>query len=265
MNPLSSLPYEWLGIFALGAIVINTWLIVISAWKRRQLLGEIRKSWADAKQGTVEHGDGPHGILARRSVSQIGRALTVRGPDRIEYTDTCSESEFFGGTISRPNAEPITLAPASDVELWLADANPPRDDDFEDAWTCASTNKGFATRVTLSVGPGTRIWMCRDEDNLRIATLDPLAFCDRMRRILALFCVGSLLTLTLVAVLACTPPVFGSVSTLGAALGVAFFLLIQPLGVAVRDFTLLPPYRQVGGMQARPAANGRKTAHDAFF
>ncbi len=265
MSLFSSLPYEWLGIGVLGVLVVNTWLIVLSAWKRRRLLGDVRKKWVQVERGTVEKGLGPEGVFARRIVSQMGRALTVRGPDRIAWTDTASVSEFFGGVVLRSNAEPIVLEPTGDVELWLSDETPVRDGDFDDAWARASTNKGFSTRVTISVASGTPVWVCRSEGTLRIATLDPLAFCDRMRRMLTLFSVLSLVALASIAALACSPPLFGPVSTLGAVLGIAFFLLIQPLGVAVRDLTLLPPSRQVGGLWSRPSARTRKAAPDAIF
>lgn len=264
MNPLASLPYEWLGVLTLGALALNTSLITCVAWKRRHLLGEVRRTWAKREQATVHHGLGPGGILARRRVSQLGRALTVRGPDRIVFTDTSTESECFGGTLSREDNDALTLEATRNVELWL-ETNPERDDSFDDAWTRASTNKGFATRVDIDLEPGTQVWVCREAGTLSIATFDPLAYLDRMRRVLALFCVGSVLCLVLVAALACSPPVFGPLSTLGAALGVAFFLAIQPLGVAVRDYTALPSVREVGGVWARPVQAASKAPDHAIF
>lgn len=265
MNPLASLPYEWLGVLTLGVLVVNTSLIVFVAWKRRHFLGEVRRRWAKREQATVQHGLGPGGILAQRRISQLGRALTVRGPDRIVFTDASTESECFGGAISRGASGALTLEATRDVELWLAEATPERDHSFDDAWARASTNKGFATLVDIDIEPGTQVWVCHEQGTLCIATFDPLEYCDRMRRVLALFCVGSVLCLVLVTALACSPPVFGPLSTLGAALGVAFFLAIQPLGVAVRDYTLLPPMREVGGTWARPVKAASSAPEHAIF
>lgn len=62
----------------------------------------------------------------------------------------------------------------------------------------------------------------------------------RVTRLLAAICV------TLAGAAACTaltlwPPLFGSVSTLGGVASLAFFLLVQPLGTALRDHARATP------------------------
>jgi len=47
------------------------------------------------------------------------------------------------------------------------------------------------------------------------------------------------------------PPVFGTVSTVGGALALAFFLLVQPAAVAARNAARTPDRQPVGGIWQR--------------
>ena len=47
------------------------------------------------------------------------------------------------------------------------------------------------------------------------------------------------------------PPVFGLVSTLGGALCLAFFLIVQPAGTALRDAVRVPSRAIVRGQWKR--------------
>ena len=56
------------------------------------------------------------------------------------------------------------------------------------------------------------------------------------------------------------PPVFGLVSTIGAALGLAFFLLVQPAGTALRDAVKLPSAPITRGTWKSAASNPKRSA-----
>jgi hypothetical protein len=255
-----SLPYEWLGALALGILWLNTMLIAAAALRERRALGVVRASLADWRasgalvHGTIEEGRGPGGALAARHVEQIGRALTVAGPDRILFTDRGARAESYGGVLRTDGGETIEIeARAGEgVEVWATAVPPAREGDFDSAFSRASTNKGLAASIELRVERGARAWVHRDGDLLRITAMDPIAHCDRARARLAAFAAACPIGCGVVTAIALVPPVFGLVSTIGGALCLAFFLAVQPLGTAARDAARLPPRRLVGGTWQRP-------------
>lgn len=261
-NPFGPLPYEWLGVLALAILWTNAILIAAAAMGQRSELGEIRARLLGAKRsgalvaGIVEEGRGPAGALAVRRVEQLGRAMTIGGPDRILFTDRVVSGESFGGSIRTDDGvrHEVEALAGDRVEIWVPDGAPGKrlESDFDAAWARASTNKGFPSRVEQTIGVGARVFVHRDGEILRIAALDPIGFVDGRRAMLVAFAVATILGAAAVTVLACWPPAFGTVSTVGAALGIAYFVGIQPLGTAVRDAAKLPPARPVGGIWQRP-------------
>ncbi|UJR80072.1 hypothetical protein [Sandaracinus amylolyticus] len=263
MSPLDAVPYEWLGVLALGILWVNTLLIAAAAWQQRSALGALRATMIAGRRdgtlasGVVAEGRGPDGAIAVRHVEQMGRALTISGPDRILFTERGVDEEIFGGVVRTDAGEMLDVAPArgESVEIWLrADAPAARNEsDFERAWSCASTNKGCVSTLEQRVEHGARVWVHRGADGvMRLATLDPVAECTRKRALLAGFAVLTVLSCAVVSLIACWPPVLGTISTLGGVLGVAYFLAIQPIGTAVRDAARIPPERLVTGVWQRP-------------
>jgi hypothetical protein len=251
-----ALPYEWLGALALGILWVNAFLIAAAAMKQRGELGGVRAQLAKGSlvAGTVEEGRGEGGVLAVRRVEQIGRAMTVPGPDRILFTDRAASAESLGGKVRTDAGETIDVdARREGVEVWIDDGAPARRDGpaFEVAWSRASTNKGLVANVEQTIVEGARVWIHRGGTVLRIASMDPIALCDRKRSLLLSFALADLALCAGVTALACWPPVFGVASTIGGVLAVAYFLGVQPLGTAVRDAAKLPPLRPVGGIWQR--------------
>ncbi|AKF07339.1 hypothetical protein [Sandaracinus amylolyticus] len=264
MTPLDALPYEWLGLLALGILWVNTLLIAAAAWQQRSALGAIRATMIAGRHdgtlvsGIVEEGRGPEGAIAMRHVEQMGRALTISGPDRILFTERAVDEEIFGGVVRTDAGETLDVEAArgESIEIWLRDDAPSarRDADFERAWSRASTNKGCVSTLEQRIERGARVWLHRGADGvLRIAALDPVAECTRKRALLAGFAVLTVLSCAVVSLIACWPPALGTISTIGGVLGVAYFLAIQPLGTAVRDAARIPPERLVTGVWQRPA------------
>lgn len=260
MSPLAPLPYEWLGALALAILWVNTLLVAAAALQQRRGLGVLRARLAAARrsgalvEGIVEEGHGPGGALAVRRIEQIGRAMTVAGPDRILFTDRRASAESFGGRVRVGSGATLGIEAGIPLEVWIDDGAPARRDetDFDRAWSRASTHKGVVCICEQAIVQGARVFVDRSAEPLRIATMDPLAFVDRKRALLAAFAVFALLGAAAVTVVACWPPLFGPVSTLGAVLAVAYFLGIQPLGTSARDAARLPPERLLGGVWSRP-------------
>lgn len=259
MELMGSIPYAWMGLLALGILWLNTLLIAAVAFGRRRALGRLRARFIAARAsgaltcGVVERGEGPGDALATRHVEQVGRALTVSGPDRILFTDGASRGELHGGVVRGDDGASITVEPRS-AEVWIEAAPARADAEFDQAWSRASTNKGYRASIDLRVERGAKVWIHRDpdRDDVLVSTLDPIALCHRKCAVLASFAAGAVLTCALVTVIACWPPVFGLVSTIGGALALAFFLMVQPLGTAARDAAKLPSERLVGGTWQRP-------------
>lgn len=259
MNPLGPLPYEWLGLLALAILWVNVLLVAGAALAQRRRLGEIRASWLAARsrgelvEGVVERGDGPEGALAIRRIEQSGRAMTVRGPDRILFTDRRAQSASLGGAV-RSGDRVIEVAAQDGAEIWIDDAaTVTREErDFDGAWSRASTNKGLSSWIEQRIVVGDSVFV--DRGSQRIAAMDPIAFVDRKRSLLLGFAALDVVGCALVSTVALWPPALGVVSTIGGVLGIAYFLGITPLATQARDAARIPPHRPVGGIWQRPAS-----------
>jgi hypothetical protein len=253
---------EVMGVFALAVVWLNTLLIAASAWRARSALGELLESLDGSRRrgelvrGRIVRGNGEGGALAERRVRQIGRAMTTRGPDRILFTDRQSEMHIAGGEVEIDGGS-ISVT-EGDGQVWTIDGGGRRDPSaFEAAWSRAATNKGVESGLVIPVAQGD-VWLRgrRDGDRLRpdlVATRCPISIVVGARRRLLAFALGSLATVAALTAVCLVRPVFGTVSTLGGAGMIAFFILVQPIGVLVRDRTRTPPERPVGGIWQRPA------------
>ena len=254
---------ELMGVLALCVLWVNTLLIAADAMKRHALLGDrLRALRASRARGTliagsIVRGEGPEGVFATSDVEQLGRALTVRGPQRIAFTDRAAHPVLHGGVLRAGDRE-ITVPPRESVEVWCGKitARGGRDA-FDAAWPAASTFRGFTTTLERRLRPGDDVWVELEgegaEGGVRlVACEDPERVIVRARRPLRALVAGAIGGAALVTVFALWPPVFGTVSTLGGFAALVFFLAIQPLGTAARDEALLPDRRPMGGLWQRP-------------
>ncbi|MBX7195299.1 MAG: hypothetical protein K1X94_24805 [Sandaracinaceae bacterium] len=255
---------ELMGALALGVLWVNTLLIAADALRRRARLGARLAELRDARargtlvRGRVTRGAGEGDAFATRTVEQVGRAMTVSGPQRILFTDRATRGQLHGGRVSLGDRE-IDVLGTDATEVWC-EAPAERGDKtaFDAAWQNASTFKGFSTTLARSVRAGEELWLWLAGDgDVREARLvsseDPALVVARARRPLALLALGAVAGAAAVTTVALWPPVFGAISTVGGALALVFFLGIQPLGTAARDKALLPDRQKVGGLWQRPA------------
>jgi hypothetical protein len=271
---------ELMGVFALGILWFNTGLVLAVAVRQLSNVLALKKQLVRAKgrgdlaSGTVVRGE----PFAVRRISQLGRATTT-GSERIVFTDGAQSFEVLGGAIETDDGEvEVTPAPPAASEVWTDTTREeevlacPSADEFERAHVEASKFKGYARDAELSVRSGDRIWVygsrtknriaARDDRPLVVSLVDPLSFCDRTARLLVIFLVASAIVLCAVTGLALWPPHFGVASTIGGALGLVYFLAIQPLGTAVRDAVKTPARRTVGAVWHRPLLGAREPARD---
>lgn len=246
-----SLP--WMGLLALAAFWVNVVLIAMAAWKSLGALSVRRHELAQRAllHATVVQGRGDGGAFARRTVEQVGRAMTTRGPRRILFVDAKDAHEVLGGTVRVEDAtREITTKP--DALLWSEPSRCVRvaSTDFERAWSEASTSRGVRTSSTKVVGPAEKVWLLLDASGEveLVATMDPQVEVARGMRVLWLLMLITLVPALAITALILTPPVFGPLSTLGGLLALAFFLAIQPVAVELQDRARLPNAQRVGGV-----------------
>lgn len=250
-----------MGVLALSVVWLNTWLIAAHAWKDARALGRLLSDLETARGrgelvcARVLRGDGEGGAIGERRVQQIGRAVTKKGPDRILFTDRQSEMRIAGGEVEIDGAT-VSIGPA-DGQVWtLGEPGRREPGAFANAWSRAATNKGVESGLVIPVGTS-EVWLRGKRDGARlsadlVAARSPVSVIANGRRMLLSFAFGAIITVAGITAVCFVPPVFGTVSTLGGALMIAFFILVQPLGVMVRNATRPPPERPVGGVWQRP-------------
>lgn len=280
---------EVMGVVALGVLWVNTLLIAAAAWKQLAALlarrARLRPLGAGETghglvRGAVARGDGPDGTFAHHRVKQIGHSAAT-SPDRraILFHDSAYDGAIHGGAVTVGGVE-IPVAPcAARAEVWLPPAVVARaagsgsDAELDAAFDASKKAKGYARTVEASIARGDEVWIVGDvvddagarrlvpsrEHGLLVATFDPRALCAKKALLCAAALVGILGGAALVTFLALVPPAFGTTSIVGGVLGLAFFLLVQPAGTALRDAVRLPHLAFVRGEWVRDV-RGEKRA-----
>jgi hypothetical protein len=244
---------EVMGLLALGILWANTLLIAAAAGQQLRDLLRRRAALAGVVRGRVARGDGPGGAIAVHRVAQVGRA--AEGGDVILFHDRGASGEIFGGVVETADG-PIAIAPHADAEVWLSRA------EIVDAGACASAAafdeahaaarraRGFTRTIEARLTSGQEVFV---HGRALVATLDPRPALARRAALAAAFIVGAILLAAACTAVALWPPIFGRISTLGGALCLLFFLLVQPAGTALRDAVLVPSRAIVRGAWKRPA------------
>jgi hypothetical protein len=233
-------------------------------------------------EGSVSDANGEGGALASFAVEQVGRAqdADVR---TIAFADRVYRSAVFGGKV-RAGAREVTVCPTEGdaVEVWTTDAERaaagrcPGAEAFDRAYADAKKARGHVRELTVRVRGSDRVFLFgrleqggdawsigpASDGTLLVATFDPRSFCKTHATRIALFVVLELAACAGITRLALWEPRFGTVSTLGAALGLAFFLLATPLGVRLRQAARLPHRAVVRGTWTEPRGSAR-TAENA--
>lgn len=220
--------------------------------------------------GRALRGDGPHGALAAQKVEQIGRSAGEGGEAgsmrAILFSDRAASGVVFGGALrvelADGKTEEVAVLAAEGAEVWLPReelekaAEEPSVERFDRAYEDAKKARGFARTVTASVEAGRTVWVAGEltreggDGALRIgpargaaalvSTVDPRALCTRKIALSVAAIAGILAAAAGATALSLTRPHFGLVSTIGGAASLAFFLLVQPAGTALRDAVRLP-------------------------
>lgn len=274
---------ETMGLLALWILWVNTLLVAAATWNQvRELLrrrAEMRPLGAGATGEGLLRGRVARGAIAVQRIEQVGRA--VEGEDAIVFHDRKAAGEVLGGALEAEGST-ITIAAQAEAEVWLsADdlakaAACPSAAAFDEAFPAARKARGFSRTVAAEVAErevfvhgriedrdGTRTVVPPARGAMLVATIDPRAFIAKKAALAGAFIVAELVLAAACTAIALWPPVFGRVSTIGGALGLGFFLLVQPAGTAVRDAILTPSRAPVRGTWKRTTAPTEAAAHAA--
>ena len=265
---------EVMGLLALGILWLNAALVLAVAFKQLvRLLRTKRRFVAERARGDLVCGTvvgSSETVYALRTIHRMGRAMTTAGPRRILFTDSAQSFEVHAFEIE-VGAEALSVAAADGAraEVWIDPVRAatqrdrvPTDESFDAVFDAASKFKGHTRTIELTVVGGDRVWVsgARDESELGpgddrpllVSMIDPIAWVSSRVRLVIAFIAGAATVLAAISALALYPPIFGVVSTIGGALGLAYFLGIQPLGVAVRDRIRTPARALLGGTWTAP-------------
>ncbi len=250
---------ELMGLLALAILWVNTLLVAGAAFGRWRELR--RRLGAMARDGVVEGtvaGDAP---LAWHEIEQVGRkASDDADRQAILFHDRRFTSVVVGGRVATADGDVGIAAEHERAEVWIAAEAHARaaacasDAEFDAAYLKSQKPRGFERIVRCEVGPGDRVWI---HAPCLVATFDPRPWCRRSTRLLLGFVAAVLLGAGAVTALALHPPLFGTVSTVGGALGLAYFLLVQPAGTAARDAVRVPCEAYLRGSWVKAGSEGR--------
>lgn len=256
-----------MGAVALAILWVNTLLVAAAAWQQVRALLRRRSALAGAVRATVVRGDGEGGAIAAHRVDQVGRA--AEGEPAILFHDRAAKGEIAGGVIAIDGRE-ITIAPRAEAEVWLAPgeiaeaAACPSQAAFDEAFPAARKARGFSRTVVAPLRAGREVFVCGaiegGDGEILFAAVDPRSVLARKAALAAAFLAGEILIAAACTAVALTPPLFGRVSTVGGALCLLFFLLVQPAGTAVRDAVLVPSRAILRGAWRRAALSKEAAA-----
>ena len=254
------LSHEVMGLLCLGILWVNTLLLAGAALSPARTIRARLRQLRTLRRGAAE------GLLARHDVEQTGhRAADDDDQPAILFHDRGYRSELLGGAIALDDGGSLDLAAGTPCEVWTTAAERRRAaacpdlDAFDGAYREARKAKGHRRHVVSEIGAGDIVWLAGDPASaspdapLVLATHDPRPWCRGRLAVIVGFQLMVLAMASGITWLALRPPLFGTVSTVGAALGLVYFLLIQAVGVHLRGYARLPSQAPLRGSWKRPA------------
>ncbi|MBL8682376.1 MAG: hypothetical protein JNK05_24635 [Myxococcales bacterium] len=240
------LSHQLMAGLGLSILWINALLIAGAALRELAALRARRARLAGPLlRGRVEQGLGPDRAFATHTVEQVGRAADVRSGIAIHFSDRAYRSTIHGGTLALADGSRHTVPPSDDArsEVWIAPTEadaPPGDAALERAWSEAKQSRGFARSLDRSIREQATIAVAlpREEGEATWVFDERFArdWLARREGLAALFIVLELAALAGATAVCFVGGSFESVVTkVGGALCVAWFLGVQPIGVALSE------------------------------
>lgn len=256
---------EWMGLALLCLSWVTALLVALDALVDVRALRRLLAGWKTTLlEGTVASPE-----LGALAIEQRVKHLDGATP-RLGFFER-GHGSALGGAVQL-GGEPVTVTAAPDAEVWPAPGA------LEAAARCESPaafdalaaqvkGQGALRTVRVALRQGQPVWLAGTRDGSAFvaslaAGFDPRAWV-RSRLALNLGLVAlDLAWCALGTGLALWPPVFGTVSVLGAMLLVGHFLGITPLAVAVREQSKTPAKAALLGEWVRPTPGAPAAAPD---
>lgn len=249
---------EWMGLALLAISWVTALLVALDAFIDVRALRRLLAGWKTSLvEGTVASPE--LGALAiEQRVKPLDGATPALGFFERAHLSSVGGQAQLGGEL-------VTVTAAPDVEVWpapeaLAAAARCDSPATFDALAAQVKGKGALRTVRAALRQGQPVWLAgRREGATFVAELasgfDPRTWV-RARLALNFGLVAfDLAWCALGTALALWPPVFGSVSVLGAAVLLGHFLGITPLAVLVREKSKTPAKAALLGEWGRPSSD----------
>lgn len=266
---LGPVPYWFLGCVALAVVWGAAGLCALASLSYARALGKRAAALEDKlREGTVSSGLGEGGALAMHTIDQIGRAMDGE-PPAIVFSDKTYRAEVFGGTITvvggdgaaAAAAGTVDIAAQGSLEVWpdletqLEAAKVHGDDELDALYKDARSSKGAPREVRVPFVAGKKVYFATSDDGALtfLSAEDPRPFFATRQRAHVLFAVTELAICAGLTAVALRAPIFHGLSTLGGVALLAFFLIVQPVGVSVEEASREPFRRFLRGVQKRSA------------
>jgi hypothetical protein len=261
------LSFEIMGLLGLGILWINTLIVVGAALTP---LGELlARARRQLRHGRIVKG-ADNGVFATHVIEQVGRKASDDGARQaILFHDRAYRSDLAGGVLEI-DGEELDVASERHAEVWVSIADKREQAaspaaDFDEAYRASQRAKGYARDVCSLLSEGQSVWFAAAAADVPVlvASFDPRAWLRARILMVLAFQFAMVAISALVTWLCLFPPVFGTVSTAGGVLGLLHFLLImQPLGVTVREAALLPNDAILRGSWVKAGSEGSGISAD---
>jgi hypothetical protein len=254
------LSYETMGTLCLLTLWSTALLVAGAAWQDLRDVWALYRRAKGALRASVE--SAPEGALAEWRVAQRGRALDSRG-EAIAFHDREFESTIADGEVRVGGVVYRVKGPG---EVWAtrrarsAAAACKDRAAFDAAYKEATRAAGWQREVRVGLSVGDELFVLGEvkgdeivggEAGLVLAGFDPAPQLGLNAALLSAFIVVELAACAAVTWVAVPPPHFGLRGVAGAILGLAFFLGVTPVAVALREHVRRPSIAYQRGTWSR--------------
>lgn len=226
-----------------------------------------------AMAGRVERAEVESDGLASLHVERVGRAGSASAARRaVVVLDRSIRSEGRVGLVRLSDGRAVQVNGGA-CEVWVERKTPPQAK-FEEAFAAASKVKGWVHGFDQRLAKGDSLFVVGNvqsknhdhhlaplsDGTMVLSTFDPRPFIW-VRLLLSAIAVVGLLTVPALAtwlVVENDPSSWKSIT--GGVIGLVYFLLAQPLGVALRQFVALPHTGLQNHVWAAPVASPNSRA-----
>lgn len=250
---------EWMGLALLGIAWVTAFMIAIDALIDARAMRARLAQWKTALlEGTVVAGE-----LAVHEVEQRVKQLDAAEPGLV-FFDRSHVSRVLGGAVT-VGAETLEVKGAAGAEVWFdeatrtASAACPSLSEYDRLDKLAQGAGGGLRTVKSSLRAGQKVWLVGARQGASfeasvVSNFDPRPWAKGRIAAIAGLIVVNFAWVAAGTVLALWPPVFGTVSVVGALVLIGHFLGMTPIAMAAREKSRTPAVAFIRGSWKREAS-----------